>query len=578
MPNYASHVSTKRTPQSEPIPGRTMIRNAAGGFSFPVDDWVRLDRWLVLGCAEGSYYATERQMTKENAEVVLRCMAANPKRTLDTIVQVSEEGRAPKNSPAIFALALMAANGSQDVKKAIYVEGAVPRVCRTGTHFLEFVSALKQLRGTGSTFRKLVGQWYDVQAQDKLAFQVSKYRQRGGFSHRDALRLSHYTSADGSKDAVLRWAVGGSFDGPRIVSRKGKADSAYAEIPSESLPQILRVHDELKAATDRAEVIRIISEHNVPREFLEGSHSAMLNDPDIWEAMPPRMPLHAMVRNLGKMTSIGLLKPLSSHAKVVADRLADDEHIRRSRMHPLAVLLALTTYRSGHGVKGSLSWSPVRTIIDALDAAFVKAFGNVAPTGKRILLAIDVSGSMGSATISGTHLTAREAASAMAMVTVRTELQYHVVAFTGSPIGNHGARAYGFGLHPGISPLEVDARMSLADVVRKTSDLPFGPTDCALPAIYAKENKLKVDAIQIYTDNETWFGDIHPTQALAEYRNFSGLPTKQVVVGMTSVGYSIADPNDALSMDVIGFDAAAPSVIADFIRGRSPSARVVDEE
>ena len=37
------------TPQSEPIPGTTQVPNSAGGYSWKVDDWTRLDRFLVLG-------------------------------------------------------------------------------------------------------------------------------------------------------------------------------------------------------------------------------------------------------------------------------------------------------------------------------------------------------------------------------------------------------------------------------------------------------------------------------------------------------------------------------------------------
>jgi 60 kDa SS-A/Ro ribonucleoprotein len=36
---------------------------------------------------------------------------------------------------------------------------------------------------------------------------------------------------------------------------------------------------------------------------------------------------------------------------------------------------------------------------------------------------------------------------------------------------------------------------------------------------------------------------------------------------MTSNGFTLADPNDRGMMDVVGFDASAPAVIADFIRG-----------
>jgi len=36
---------------------------------------------------------------------------------------------------------------------------------------------------------------------------------------------------------------------------------------------------------------------------------------------------------------------------------------------------------------------------------------------------------------------------------------------------------------------------------------------------------------------------------------------------MTSNGFTIADPSDAGMLDVVGFDAAAPALIADFARG-----------
>lgn len=44
------------------------------------------------------------------------------------------------------------------------------------------------------------------------------------------------------------------------------------------------------------------------------------------------------------------------------------------------------------------------------------------------------------------------------------------------------------------------------------------------------------------------------------------LVAKLIVVGMVSNGFSIADPDDGEMMDVVGFDTAAPAVIADFAR------------
>ena len=56
--------------------------NSAGGYTWPVDDWVRLDRFLILGAEGGSYYASERTLVRENAEAVERCLRADGRRAV----------------------------------------------------------------------------------------------------------------------------------------------------------------------------------------------------------------------------------------------------------------------------------------------------------------------------------------------------------------------------------------------------------------------------------------------------------------------------------------------------------------
>src|SRR5439155_869638 len=118
----------KATPQSQPIPGSKQVPNSAGGYAFPVDDWKRLDRFLILGSEGGSYYASERQLTVENAAAVLRCIEADGLRTVKRIVEISDSGRAPKNDPAILALALASAHGDMATRQAVI--DALPQVCR----------------------------------------------------------------------------------------------------------------------------------------------------------------------------------------------------------------------------------------------------------------------------------------------------------------------------------------------------------------------------------------------------------------------------------------------------------------
>lgn len=212
--------------------------------------------------------------------------------------------------------------------------------------------------------------------------------------------------------------------------------------------------------------------------------------------------------------------------------------------------MALTTYQSGQGVRSRLKWNPVAQIIDSLDAAFYMAFDNVEPSYKNILLALNVSSSMMYGAIAGCEgLTPRNASAAMALVTARTEPNYEI-----------------FGFCDDFVSVPIAATDSLTSAVSAVSYLPFGGTDCALPMLYALEHKFEVDMFVIYTDNETWYGDIHPKTALDMYRREMGRPAKCAVVGMVANDLSIADPEDAGMLDFIGFDTVTPTLLSDFAK------------
>ncbi|WP_051334367.1 TROVE domain-containing protein [Bradyrhizobium sp. Ai1a-2] len=530
-------------PQSEPLNAR-QVKNNAGGFVFAIDNWARLDRFLILGSDAPTYYQTARALTRENAKVVDECYAADPARTVARTVEISDQGRAPKNDPAIFVLAIGAVHADQKVRQLALA--AVPKICRTATHLFQFVKAARSLgRGWGRSLKTAIANWYNSKSLDDVAYQAIKYREREGYSHKRLLQTAHPAASESpARIALYRWMRG--LD------------------PGGELPAIVQAH--LKAMTPdlgKGHVLDLIKEHRLPWEALPTEYNG---DPDAWRAMLPTLGLGAMVRNLGNMSRLGAIKPLSESEAVVVSRLSDESAIRKSRLHPFSILLAMAVYSSGRGVRGAGAWDPSRAVVDALDGAFYKAFANVQASGKRILIALDVSGSMGSP-IMGSPISCRDATAALALVTMSTEKQTHVVGFTSA---GHAQRRYGGqwgGGEAGLSPLAISPRQRLTDAVRAVSNLPFGGTDCALPMLYALEKGLEVDAFYVYTDSETWAGDVHPVKALQQYRQKTGIPAKLVVVGMTSTGFSIADPSDAGMLDVVGFDAAAPLVMADFVRG-----------
>jgi 60 kDa SS-A/Ro ribonucleoprotein len=549
MTNYASQFSRRGpTLQTSPIPGKNMSQNNAGGFSFVLDDWARLDRFLILGAEGGTFYVGEHDLVKDNHDALVRCLKDDGVRTVMRIMDISESGRAPKNDPAIFALALAFQHGDLETKLAAVA--ALPKVCRIGTHLFHFCNYVSALRGWGSSLRRAVSQWYIGQDAERLALQIVKYQSRDGWSHRDCLRLAHPKSDDKTIQAILRWAVGGKDAlGKRTVEAKpgsGREARVYSNV-GRYLPEIIEAFEMAKAAKSDKEIVKLITEHDLPRECIP---TQFLNSKDVWAALLLKMPITAMVRNLAKMTAIGLIAPFSEAASTVRDRLADEDALRKSRIHPLQVLTALKTYEQGHGDKGSLRWEPVQTVSGALDSAFYASFHNVMPTGKNILYALDVSGSMSCGNVAGSPLTPRDASAALALVLASTEQNYHIMGFSHR-----------------LMKLDIRPGMRLTDAIQKVSNLPFEATDCALPMIWASQNKVKVDAFVTLTDSETWCGNIHPTQALANYRKEFIANARNIVVGMTATSFTVNDPADPLGLDVVGFDAAVPSLIGDFIRG-----------
>ena len=523
MTKYASLVSTVATPQNQPIIGKKQTKNNAGGYVFKVDCWERLNRFLILGSDKGSFYVNAQKLTRDAADSVLKCASKDLGRTIETICQISETGRAPKNDPAIFALALLCSNA--EYKSAAL--NAMHRVCRTGTHLFQFLETLKSFSKLGGeTVKRAISNWYLDKTPEQMAYQVTKYQNRSGWSHKDAISISH-PKFEGAKQDIAAWLF----------------NKEMSTVYRDELKYIYGLEAAKNASTSK-EIVQIIQKYDLVRECVPNQ---FLNSPEVWESLLEKMPMTAMVRNLGKMSQVGLLKPMSKASQKIVGGLTNREWIKKSRIHPVQILLALKTYERGRGFKGNLSWNPVPQVVDALDDAFYLAFDNVEPTNKRWYLGVDVSGSMGSPTTSD-MISCAEASAAMALLTAKTESQYYIKGFSHK-----------------LVDLGISAKDKLNTAINKVKDRNFGGTDCSLPMIDALNQGIEADVFVVYTDNETWAGNMHPFQALQKYRDKMGIDAKLIVCAMQYSRHTIADPNDPGMLDVVGFDASVPVVMSDFV-------------
>lgn len=523
----------KRTTPATEKATEGQVKSNQGGYVFTVDDMVRARRFLILG-SEASFYQSGAKLSLENAETIQKLAKSEKAGALVALIlDVSINGRAPKQSPALFALAIVISQTEDDKVKNMAYQ-ILPEVARTASTLFEFTGYLAQFQKLGGMgFQKAVGRWYNEKPIDQLAYQMVKYRQRGGYDHARLLRLSKRVKSNDRPElgALLDWALDKPF-------------RTFNE-----LPRLVQGYEVAKVASP-SKLPGVVRKYGLSWEMLP---TEALNDVEVWDALlDGNVPLGALIRQLPRLTNLGIIDQLGGRTHEIEDRLRDGEALKKARIHPLQALVAMRTYASGKGM--SQSWVPVPRIVDALEDAFYLSFDFVEPTHRCWMLALDLSASMTWQNVGGMPITPREASACMAMVTARTEREHLLTGFSGGWNSS------------GLSVLDITPKSRLNDVIKEIQNHSAGGTNLSLPMEAAIDNNWPVDAFVVYTDNELGLGRRHPFQALTAYRQKSGINAKLIVVAMTATRFSIADPLDARMLDVAGFDTAAPSVMAEFVR------------
>ena len=508
---------------------KKQIKNAAGGYVFKVDKADRFRRFLTIGTDGGTYYVGESKLTDDNVKFVEKYIAKAGTVAVAEIVNVSTNALAPKNTQALFALAL--ALNAEDLATKSAAKAAVPQVARTATHLFELAQYIENTSGWGRAKTSAFASWYTDKTPDQVAFQAVKYRQRNGWTHRDILRLAHPKGLD-----------------------KGVADFILGKESEADIPAIINTFKSLQAATTAKQVVKILEAN--PKATWEMIPTEFLKDADVWRTMfYSGLGQTALLRNTKRMHEIGLMNDMVFAADY-AKALSDEELIRKGRLHPIQYLNAYAVI-AGDPIGSRYSWGTATAIenangkiVEALEAGYFKAFKNVTPANKRTMIALDVSGSMASPA-SGLNISCATLGATFCQLVSKTEPYSIFKGFAGT-----------------FKDLNITPNDSLKAVVKKAQDNNFGSTNTALPMEWALKNKVEVDTFIIYTDNDTWGGNQHTHQALNRYREQMGIPSRFICVAATATNYTVSDPSDAGSIDLSGFDASAPKFLADFSAGR----------
>jgi len=431
------------------------VPNNAGGFVWQISDREQVIRYLIIGSEGGNYYQTPQQVSSTAASCVLRMTRTpdNFKWLIGTIRDVSISGRAAKQEPTLLALATAIVFAPTPTTKTEALN-AVKDCVRILTHMYLLIGYIKIFSkaghptltstpnvvpvaggrnpppvtgsGIGRGIRRVFGEYFYSRSGIEIANLITKYQNREGWTIKDVLTLIHIDPSRMKDD-------GGRLAIDHVFNTKEDFEQILAAAPPSTEPTktlfnaIKEIHTivlrtaSVSASTQQQELDRIahlINQVGLCREQLP---SQLFKHKKVWEALLTSkgangkgkgMPLTALIRNLGKLSTaeIGIITPTTttttptptpSSVTAICDRITDAQDIKHSRIHPYTILVAMLTYKNGQGDKGSLKWTPNTQVIAALDKAFKLAFQNITPTGKRIKIALDVSGSMSSAFCTG---------------------------------------------------------------------------------------------------------------------------------------------------------------------------------
>src|SRR5574343_134220 len=336
-----------------------LMTNDQGGVGYRLSPEDTLDRLLLMGSEGAVLLAREEALTVEKTPNLVRMIGQDPLPVVARAVQINKENRAPRINPSLFVLAYAWCKSPSKHRWAIrtFIEEEFLNLVRTGTHLFTFVDYLNSMGGLGARTRALINKWYTQSPKD-VAYQVTKYRQRGGWSHRDVLRKTHPKPTTPFQDALYKNLVSGTADFQTLPQQNEQEALNY-----------LQVVDEVRRATDTSRVCKLVADYKLPWEVLPTEQLAL---PAVWEALLPHIPATALLRNLGRLSSLKLLTSGSCWEEEIYSRI--DRMAEKGGIHPLQYLITSTIYANGRGEKGSLAWSPVLTTMAALSAAFYKSF------------------------------------------------------------------------------------------------------------------------------------------------------------------------------------------------------------
>jgi 60 kDa SS-A/Ro ribonucleoprotein len=289
-------------------------------------------------------------------------------------------------------------------------------------------------------------------------------------SLRDILRMARPTPKDNARRAMFGWLTDKSIE--------KWAPATEADLPVDVQSLIAYRNSE----SEEAQALIAGGLDNVRWDLL----SDAAKGPKVWAALARKMGPQALRMNLNTLLRHDVFAT-SEMIDYVADRIADESEIRRSKQFPYQYFAAYLNADDNVPQK----------IKTALHKAAEIACGNVPELPGPVVIGLDTSGSMSSA-VTGNR--GRGATSKMRCI--------DVAALFAAAILRRNPDSVVIPFDTSAYDAKMDPNDSILSIAERLAKYGGGGTDCSLPLVAAnqKHAKRKFAGIVLVSDNESWVG------------------------------------------------------------------------